>query len=95
MVSRKGSDRGGWAAGDIDRSSHRKAPWEFTTDAILMTLARKGVVTIDEHRRTMEEMPPARYDGLSYYQRWIGAIEALMIEKGIATREEIDSATSS
>jgi nitrile hydratase len=41
-------------------------------------------------RRTIESFSPETYEKLSYYERWITAIEALMIEKGILTREEID-----
>ena len=91
--SRKVSDRGGWAAaGAVDRSSHPKEAWERETDALLMALARKRIVTIDEHRRAMEEFPRARYESLTYYQRWIAAIEALLVEKAILTKEEVDRA---
>ena len=94
MAEQKVSDRGGWPGGPIDRSLHEKAIWERRTDAILMILARKGIARIDEHRRAMEEMGRERYESLTYYQRWIAAIEMLLLEKGLATREEIDRATS-
>ena len=32
-----------------------------------------------------------QYETLSYYERWIAATEALLIEKGILTQEEIDA----
>jgi hypothetical protein len=32
----------------------------------------------------------AQYEQLHYYERWIVAIEVLLIEKGLLTREEID-----
>jgi hypothetical protein len=28
---------------------------------------------------------------MTYYERWIAAIEMLMIEKGVLTKEEIDA----
>jgi hypothetical protein len=66
--------------------------WEKRTDALLVLLASptKQVLRVDELRRTIESLAPDAYEKLSYYERWITAIEALLIEKGILTREEID-----
>ena len=86
-------DRGGWPdAGPINKSEHELAPWEKITDAVLVALVdpQKPVMRVDEMRRTLESFSPEAYEKLSYYERWITAIEALMIEKGILTREEID-----
>ena len=38
----------------------------------------------------MEDMPADEYLALSYYERWVNGTEALLIEKGILTEEEID-----
>lgn len=46
-------------------------------------------MNVDEFRRTIEDLEPSRYESLSYYQRWLLALENLMVEKGILTREEI------
>ena len=43
-----------------------------------------------ELRRAIESLAPDAYEKLSYYERWITAIETLLVEKGILTREEID-----
>jgi nitrile hydratase subunit beta len=86
-------DRGGWPdAGPINKAEHDLSMWEKRTDAILMLLASptKRVLRVDELRRTIESLTPDAYEELSYYERWITAIEALLIEKGILTREEID-----
>ena len=45
---------------------------------------------VDELRRAIEGIEPSTYEKLSYYERWIVAIESLMIEKGLLTREEIE-----
>ena len=92
-MQRKVSDRGGLSGGKVPRSAHEKAPWELTTDAILMTLARKGIARIDEHRRAMEDLDNSKYEALAYYQRWVEGIEQLIIEKGLVTREELERAT--
>ena len=47
-------------------------------------LERNGIIRTDELRRAVESIEPAQYEQLSYYERWIVAIEALLIEKGLA-----------
>jgi nitrile hydratase len=56
-----------------------------------MTLTAMGrrVCNVDEFRRAIEHMPPAGYLAASYYEKWLAALEALLVEKGVATREEI------
>jgi len=86
-------DRGGWPdAGPINKAEHDLSMWEKRTDAILMLLssAEKRVIRGDELRRAIESLAPDAYEKLSYYERWITAIEILLIEKGILTRTEID-----
>lgn len=86
-------DRGGWpGAGPIDRTEHEHSLWEKRTDAlmVLLTSPDKRVMRVDELRRAIESLAPGEYERLTYYERWITAIETLMVEKGILTREEID-----
>jgi len=86
-------DRGGWPdAEPINKAEHDLSMWEKRTDAILMLLssAEKRVIRGDELRRAIESLAPDAYEKLSYYERWITAIEILLIEKGILTRTEID-----
>jgi hypothetical protein len=86
-------DRGGWpGAGPIDRTEHEHSLWEKRVDAlmVLLTSPEKRVMRVDELRRAIESLTPGDYEKLSYYERWITAIETLMVEKGILTREEID-----
>ena len=84
-------DRGGWPdAGPIDRAEHTYSMWEKRTDAIRGMLGAKRIIRTDELRRTIESIEPARYERLSYYERWLVAVEALLVEKGILTHEEVD-----
>lgn len=86
-------DRGGWpGAGPIDTSEHDYAMWEKRTDAllVLLTSPQKNIMKVDELRRAIESLEPEQYEKLTYYEKWITAIEMIMIEKGILTREEID-----
>ena len=91
--ARKIHDRGGWPdAGPIDRAEHDLAFWEQRTDALMRLLSSPGKrrMTVDELRRAIESMEPARYEQAGYYERWLFAIETLMTEKGILTPEEIE-----
>jgi hypothetical protein len=86
-------DRGGWPdAGPINKDEHNYSLWEKRTDALLMLLVSpaKKVLRVDELRRGIESLPPEAYEKMSYYERWISAIEKLMIEKGVLTQEQID-----
>ena len=85
-------DRGGWPdAGPVERAEHDYSMWEKRTDAMLRILTRdRHIIRVDELRRAIESIPPKDYETMSYYERWITAIETLIIEKGLLTREEID-----
>ena len=77
-------------AGRIDQSEHSLSDWEILADAVNQALGARGVKRTDEMRRAREEMDSAAYRGMTYYERWIASIEAILIEKKILTKEEID-----
>mgnify|MGYP000405352259 CR=1 FL=1 len=58
-------------------------------DALRQLLAQRGLMTVDELRRCVEAIPEAEYHALGYYERWLRAISALMVEKGVVTAREI------
>ena len=94
-MERRVHDRGGWPdAGPIERTEHAYTMWEKRTDAVRGILGSKQIIRTDELRRAVESIEPRQYEQLSYYERWTVAIEALLIEKGILTREEIDLNTA-
>jgi hypothetical protein len=45
--------------------------WEKRTDAIRGMLGAKRIIRTDELRRAIESIEPARYERLSYYERWL------------------------
>lgn len=86
-------DRGGWpGAGPIERAEHELSWWEKRTDALmrLMWSPARRFARVDEMRRAIESMEPGQYEKASYYERWLHALETLLVEKGILTREEIE-----
>jgi len=80
-------DMGGLPAGPIDLDSHPHAPWEKRVNALLTLLARGStpLFTVDEMRRAIEDLGPAEYDRLGYYERWITAITRILLERGVLT----------
>jgi len=52
--------------------------------ALAAVLRGRGVFNGDELRDAIERLPPEVYLGASYYERWLGAIEMLVAEKGVA-----------
>ena len=92
MIMSKVHDRGGWPTDQpIDKSVHQLSDWEQGIDAILKALVRKHLVLGDEIRRAIEELPSEGYESMTYYERWVCAVERLMQEKGIVTQEEMES----
>jgi hypothetical protein len=77
-------------AGSIDQTDHQLSDWEILADAVNQTLGARGIKRTDEMRRAREEMDSETYREMTYYERWIASIEAILIEKNILTKEEID-----
>ena len=85
-------DRGGAPTSEpIDRTEHELEDWELLTDALSGALGQAGVMNVDELRRGIESMPGAQYEGASYYERWLYAMETILTEKGILAPGELDA----
>jgi Nitrile hydratase beta subunit len=78
-------DMGGLSAGPVDRSEHDYAMWEKRVDALMVVLSspRHGLLKVDELRRHIEGLGADAYDAMSYYERWMAAISATLIERGV------------
>ena len=90
---RAAHDVGGLEFGPIDRSEHDPALWEKRTDAMLILLRdnKRRVLTVDAHRRTIEDYGQQEYDRITYYEKWIRAIRNLLVEQEVLTRAEIEA----
>ena len=51
-----------------------------------------GNTTIDHFRYTIERMPPPEYLASGYYERWLWALERLVVEQGLLERADRPSA---
>jgi nitrile hydratase len=66
-------------------------PWERTVFGMQRAIRARGLINIDESRHGIERMPPAEYLAASYYERWLSSLERNLVDKGIVTREELES----
>jgi nitrile hydratase len=68
------------------------ADWEGRTFALVRSTGAARYFNIDEFRRTIERMPPARYLAATYYERWLYALETVLLEKGVISSAELEAA---
>jgi nitrile hydratase subunit beta len=69
---------------DDDGTVAFRADWEARIYALVKVLESRGLFSTDELRDAIERLPPREYLGASYYERWLGALETLVAEKGLA-----------
>ncbi len=75
-----------------------EAPWQGRAFGLAVALYHRGVFVWDEFRdrliaeissqdtKASEEDP-----GSAYYERWLSSLEKLLVEKGLLSREEVES----
>ena len=92
-MNRRYHDMGGLPAGRVEPTEHDYAEWERRIDAMAVLLwgmkGTKKYFTVDEHRHAIESLPPADYDRLSYYEKWIHALTRCMVLRGVVSEEEL------
>ena len=87
--ARRHHDMGGLEAGPIDRDDHDHAPWEKRVDALMYLLGQRGILSVDELRRGIEELGADAYDRYSYYERWMASMTNILLEKKLIEVEEL------
>jgi len=86
-------DIGGLPGGPVPRDQHAVTLSEKRVDALVTLLSddKRRLLRVDEMRRAIESLGAEAYDRLGYYERWLAAITAIMVEKGVLTNPEIDA----
>lgn len=70
------------------------ARWEGKVRAMMRgTVGR--YYHLDEFRHAIERMPADEYLRSSYYEKWLHAVETLMLDKGVVTEQELASGRAS
>jgi Nitrile hydratase beta subunit len=80
-------DMGGESAGNVKLAEHEYEEWERRVDAMTVLLSK--LVPVDQRRRNIEAIPPADYDAMGYYDRWVVALAQSLIQRGLVTTEEM------
>lgn len=80
-------DMGGEAAGAAGPGEHDYEEWERRIDAMAVLMSRH--ITVDQRRRNIEAIPPADYDAMAYYDRWVVSLAQSLIQRGLITTEEL------
>jgi nitrile hydratase len=65
--------------------------WERRTFALAIAMSRPGGWNIDMSRFARENRPAEDYLSKSYFELWLSGLETLMIERGLVSRQEIES----
>jgi len=86
---RRWHDMGGLDAGPLDPAEHDFALWEKRVDALMVLASAEGFFTVDGLRRALEDMGEEAFETMSYYERWIAAVNQNLLEAGVYSIEEL------
>ena len=65
--------------------------WEGRIFAITIAMGAWKKWNIDAGRHTIEQIPPADYLRMTYYEKWLARTTGLMVKHGLVTKEEIET----
>src|SRR3954471_17136243 len=84
-------DVGGRPGPAMVKDEHEHVLLERRVDAMMMLLTHpsRKLLILDELRRNIEALGPGAYEHMDYYERWIAAIAAAMIDRGVVTSDEL------
>ena len=88
-TGRRWHNMGGQDAGPVPMEGHDFALWEKRVDALMVLCGQKGLFTVDGLRRALEDMGEEAFETMSYYERWIAAVNQNLIEAGAYSIEEL------
>ena len=93
VIERSHHDMGGLPGGKVEPTEHDYADWERRIDAMAVLLwglkGTKKLLSVDEHRKAIESLPPELYDTMAYYEKWIYALALCLVQRGVITSEEL------
>ena len=68
--------------------------WERRAFALTMAAGFTGQWNIDMSRSARESLPPAQYLSSSYYEIWFEGLKRLLVDRAMASEEEIAAGRS-
>jgi nitrile hydratase len=79
---------------EVRRKPPFHADWEARVYGLVLALLARDLFTANEHRDAVERLPPTRYLGSSYYERWLAGVETLLVERGVLDAGAIEEAVN-
>ena len=85
---------GGDTAGPIPMEEfpdedHDFSLWEKRFDTLMIIGSAKGFFTVDGLRRVLEDMGEDVFETMTYYERWVMAVNQNLIEGGAYTTADL------
>ena len=80
---------GGRDAGAVSPDEHDFALWEKRVDALMVICSANGHFTVDGLRRALEDMGEGAFETMTYYERWVAAVNQNLLETGVYSIEEL------
>ena len=74
-----------------------QAPWEGRAFGLAVALSDRHLYDWDDFRDHLIAriaLGDAASDSSAYYERWLAALEALLLERGFVTQQELDHRTA-
>ncbi len=73
-----------------DDSPVFREPWEAQAFAIVLALHQQGLFSWSEWTQTLSsQIATAQTNGETYHEHWLAALETLVTDKGLSSREEL------
>lgn len=72
-----------------DESVIFKEAWHKRALALTVACGPLGQWNLDMSRHARERLPPKAYARFSYYEKWLGGLATLLVEKGVVSRAEL------
>ena len=72
-----------------------KEEWHGRALALTLASGFLGQWTLDEGRHMRESLSPNDYMRFSYYEKWLAGLANLLVEKGVVSRDELETGSIS
>jgi nitrile hydratase len=76
----------------LDDDAQFHAEWERAVYGMDKVVKAEGLFNIDEKRHAIERIDPAEYLDATYFERWLAALETLLVERDHVTAAELAAA---
>jgi len=83
------NDLAGAPAPPVVQTDHVLLPWEKRCHALLETFNARGVISMEEKRRGVEDMGQTIYAALTYYEKWAMCAANTLMNKGFISADEL------